>query len=238
MFLSAEQVIAAIIYLIPGFIALRVLFHFGFPAKRSDAEWAIWSLLGSAAIAPFTQAIAGALGLTKTPATFADAVKSCAAPVLAGPEADRLTGVVNCATTALSNQLDSMYVLLIGVVLGIVLGFVLLVGWLLLRWRFPRIASKASITVWDQLMNRDKQVWVEAFLSESRRIQGRVAMAASDVQTDKADIFVQKPVWLGPAGEVRSMGDVLGVWIPRSEIKLLVLTRDSGLSRKVDVRKS
>ena len=36
MFLSAEDIITAITYLVPGFIALRVLYHFGFPSKRSD----------------------------------------------------------------------------------------------------------------------------------------------------------------------------------------------------------
>jgi membrane protein implicated in regulation of membrane protease activity len=228
MFISADDVITAITYLIPGFIALRVLYTFGFPSKRSDAEWAIWSLLGSAAIAPFTQAIAGLLGLTKSPATFADTVKSCAAPVLTGPEADRLTGVVSCATSALSKQLDSMYVLLIGVVLGLILGLLLLVGWRLVSQFLPRVAGKAVLTSWDRVMNRERQVWVEAFLSDDRHIRGRIAKASSDVETDTADVFIEQPSWIGDNREVLSMGDVLGVWLPRSEIKVLVLTKESG----------
>ena len=87
-------------------------------------------------------------------------------------------------------------------------------------------------------MNRDKQVWVEAFLSDSRRVRGRIAMAASDVETDSTDIFVQKPDWITANGEAVSLGDVLGVWIPRSEIKLLVLTKESGQPRLLDVQKS
>jgi hypothetical protein len=41
---------ATVAFLAPGFVALKVFYVFGLRTKRSDAQWAIWSLLASVPI--------------------------------------------------------------------------------------------------------------------------------------------------------------------------------------------
>lgn len=226
MILSADQVIAAITWLLPGFVALKILYSFGFRSKRSDLEWAIWSLLGSAAIAPITPLVAERFGVAKSAATFADSVKSCAAPILTGPEADRLSGVVSCASTALTKQIDATYLILIGVVLGISLGAILVIGWRILDAVAPWVASKGIPTTWDRVVDRDVVAWVEVLIADGRRIIGKLTRVATDVEAEEPDVYLEKPYWVDAAGKRTSFGDVQGVWLPRSEIKLMVVVAD------------
>ena len=226
MILSADQVIAAITWLVPGFVALKILYTFGFRSKRSDLEWAIWSLLGSAAIAPITPLVADQLGWSKSAATFADTVKGCAAPILTGPEADRLTGVVACASTALTKQVDTTNLIIIGVVLGAILGVILVVGWRVLDRYIPWVGAKGIPTTWDRVVDRKIVAWVEVLISDGRRISGKLARVATDVETETPDVFLTKPAWVDASGSRTPFGDVQGVWLPRSEIKLMVIVAD------------
>lgn len=56
--ITAQQVTDTLALLIPGFVALKVFYVFGLQTKRSDAEWALWSILFSAPIAGLTWIIA------------------------------------------------------------------------------------------------------------------------------------------------------------------------------------
>jgi hypothetical protein len=58
--ITAQQVTDTLALLIPGFIALKIFYVFGLQTKRSDAEWALWSILVSAPIAGVTTIVAGA----------------------------------------------------------------------------------------------------------------------------------------------------------------------------------
>ena len=50
MTVSADDVVATLRFLVPGFVALRVFSWLGLKAKRTDLELILWSLLGAAAI--------------------------------------------------------------------------------------------------------------------------------------------------------------------------------------------
>jgi Family of unknown function (DUF6338) len=222
--LTAEQVVTAISFLIPGFIALKILYFFGFRSRRSDLEWAVWSLLGSAAIAPLTAAIATAAGVTETPATFAASVEECVTPIVTGPEADRVLGVVNCATTALANQTDNIWLLVIGGLLGILLGVILVGIWRVLDARIPSLAAKGIATSWDRLFSdRSSAPWVEVMLADGGRMQGLLAKIASDIEATAPDLYLTQPAWLDDSGARTPLANVEGVWLPRSEVKWMVI---------------
>ena len=55
--ITAQQVTDTLELLIPGFVALKVFYVFGLQTKRSDAQWALWSVLVSAPIAAITRLI-------------------------------------------------------------------------------------------------------------------------------------------------------------------------------------
>jgi Family of unknown function (DUF6338) len=222
MTLTSDQVVAAITYLIPGFIALKILYVFGFRSKRSDIEWALWSLLASLALAPLITELGKAFGWI-SPATFVDAVKKCAGPVLTGPEADRLTGVVTCATAALSQQTQNVLMVGLGVLLGVVLGMTLVLIWIVLDRRWPWLGAKGIATAWDRRLDVEANApWVEVTV-ENGRLQGILASAASDVETDKADLFLTMPAWINANNVAVPIQDVEGVWLPRSEVKSMVI---------------
>ena len=58
--ITAQQVTDTLALLIPGFVALKVFYVFGLQTKRSDAVWALWSILFSAPIAGLTSTVAAA----------------------------------------------------------------------------------------------------------------------------------------------------------------------------------
>jgi hypothetical protein len=47
---SADDVVATLRFLVPGFVALRVFYWFGLKTKRTDLELTLWSLLAAAII--------------------------------------------------------------------------------------------------------------------------------------------------------------------------------------------
>lgn len=228
MILTAEEVVAAISYLIPGFIALKIFYVFAFRSKRSDLEWAVWSLLGSAAIAPVTSGTASFLGLTKSPGTFEAAVKSCVTPIIAGPETERVAGVVACANSALAKQTDLFWLVLIGSIFGVVLGVILVALWRALDRRLPGVGAKGIATSWDRLFNNlPSAPWVEVLLGDGRRLQGILAKIASDIESEHPDLYLVAPAWLKQDGTREPIADVQGVWLPRSEVKSMVIVGPS-----------
>jgi hypothetical protein len=47
MLVTASQVADTLRLLVPGFVMMKTFYVFGLQTKRSDAEWAIWSLLAA-----------------------------------------------------------------------------------------------------------------------------------------------------------------------------------------------
>lgn len=58
--ITAQQVTDTLALLIPGFLALKLFYVFGLQTKRSDVEWALWSILFSAPIAGLASIVAAA----------------------------------------------------------------------------------------------------------------------------------------------------------------------------------
>ena len=151
-------------------------------------------------------------------------MKSCAAPIVSGPEADRVGGVVACATSALAQQTQNGWLLLVGVLLGVALGAGLVLAWKTLNRVAPGLGAKGIATAWDRRLDRDENApWVEVLLGDGRRLQGILTSAASDVETDKADLFLSHPGWLDQSGQRHALDNVEGVWIARSEVKIMVI---------------
>jgi Family of unknown function (DUF6338) len=234
MTFSADDVVAVITWLVPGFIALKILYVFGFRSKRSDLEWAVWSLIGSAVIAPFTawtiqrlEESFPSLGVSGL-ATVADRVKTCVAPILSGSKDGQLDGVAKCASDALAKQATDVWTVAVGLGLGVVLGVILLIGWTLISRINPGLSAKAFATVWDSVLTKfDKGPWVEVTVGDGRRLSGILEELASDVETETVDIFISKPAWIGSDGQPVTLGEVVGVWLPRSEVKTMVVVRQS-----------
>ena len=234
MTFSADDVVAVVTWLIPGFIALKVLSVFGFRSKRSDLEWAVWSLIGSAVIAPFTARITQTLDHTYPKlgvsglATFADRVKTCATPILSGPKDGQLDSVTKCASDALTKQATDVSTVAVGVGLGIALGAILLIAWALISRIRPSLSAKAYATVWDSVLTKyTKGPWVEVTVGDGRRLSGILEEIASDVETEKVDLFITKPAWIGTDSHPVELGEVKGVWLPRSEVRSMVIVKKS-----------
>ena len=59
MFVKAEDVADTLRLLVPGFVALKVFYVLGLRTKRSDAQWAIWSVLATVPLSALAGVIHG-----------------------------------------------------------------------------------------------------------------------------------------------------------------------------------
>jgi uncharacterized protein YegP (UPF0339 family) len=230
--LTAEQVVQVATVLLPGFVALKILYAFGFRSKRTDLEWAVWSLLGSLALAPLIAGLARQVGATD-PGTFAGAVRSCAEKVIDGslPADEKTRAVVDCASSALSSQFNTPVYFLIAFVAGVALGVLLLGVWAVLRRLWPNLGSIVARTAWDKYTDRDEAPYVELTLGEGKRLSGVLTEAATTVEVDEPDVYVTKPAWYDEDTDSWVDLDMVeGMWVPHGEIKELIFMKPSSVN--------
>jgi hypothetical protein len=59
----------ALLYFLPGFVGLKVFYTFGLKTARTDAEWAIWSVMASVLLYSLTEPIRAHFSLSDTATT-------------------------------------------------------------------------------------------------------------------------------------------------------------------------
>lgn len=227
MILTADEVVQVATVLLPGFIALKVLYTFGFQSKRTDLEWAVWSLLGSLALAPVTSGLARQLGISN-PTSVADKIKECVAPIVAGSQdaAKKTEGIVACATSALSAEFRLPLYVAIAAVVGVALGLALVFMWRLLLRLWPNLGSTAARSTWDKYTAQDVAPYIEVTLDDDRRLSGLLTESASTVEVDEPDLYVTEPAWYDEdKGDWVALEEAVGVWLPYGQIKDIVFMK-------------
>jgi hypothetical protein len=210
--ISADDVLATLAFLIPGFVALKVIYWFGQRSKRADWEWTLWSVLLSAPIAYVADRIAMAVG--SKPETLASAIASCGLTKAAGKTGEDLrAAIAACASDSIAaNNADLRLAIALGIaVLG---GLVGVAVWRVVTRIWPKVQQRASLQAWDAILRKPNWVQVKA---GDVVYYGFVDVIADPTETDDLDLYLKQPSMI-VGGQATPMSNTDGVIIARDKI--------------------
>jgi hypothetical protein len=87
--ISPDDLVVTLLYVLPGFVALKIFYVLGLRRRRSDLEWTLWSVLAAAPL--------GAAAMTLWPATGQEHVRIAIALALGAALGLLLVGLWHAA---------------------------------------------------------------------------------------------------------------------------------------------
>lgn len=186
--ISADDVLSTLAFLIPGFVALKLIYWFGQRSKRADWEWTLWALLISAPIAFASNLIAEGIG--SKPTDLAKAIGDCGLLKGAGKTGTELQAAISsCASDAFAAHNADLR-LAISLVVAAVFALVAVGVWKWLTARYPRLRRRASLMVWDAVLRDPHRVQLKV---GDRIFAGKVDGVADPTETEDLDIYLTEP---------------------------------------------
>jgi hypothetical protein len=219
--ISADDVLATLAFLIPGFVALKVVYWFGQRSKRADWEWTLWSVLVSAPIAFAADRIASAVGSKS--GTLASAIANCGVTNASGKSGEDLrAALASCASDSIAaNNADLR--LAIALAIAVAAGFAGVFIWRFLTSRNPNIQRRASLQAWDAVL-REPQ-WIQVKVGDTV-YYGYSDVIADPTETDELDIYLKRPSRIVGGRQV-PMNNTAGVLLARDKIDWIQVLKPS-----------
>lgn len=227
MTVSADDAVATLRFLVPGFVLLSVFYWFGLATKRTDWRWLLWSLIASVPIGWLGSWIAEWTG--DKPTDLATAVAACGVD-LAADEPTRSvlrTGLKECVSSAFAAH-NQDWQLLIGLVIAVVGGFLAVWAWRLLAREVPALRKKSEPLVWGSVLREPRwlKVWLEkeVFVGYPREVADPVEVDAGDL-----DLYLGEPMSTKDKGETfERMKNVEGILLRRDDIRRIEVFQPQG----------
>jgi hypothetical protein len=210
--ISADDVLATLAFLIPGFVALKVIYWFGQRSKRADWEWTLWSVLISAPIAFVADRIASAVG--SKAGTLASAIADCGVTNASGKTGEDLrSALATCASNSISSNNADLR-LAIALAIAVVGGLVGVLIWRTITRLRPEIRERASMLAWDAVLRQGH--WVQVKVGDIV-YYGAVDVVADPTETEALDIYIRHPQMI-VGNQATPMSNTAGVLISRDKI--------------------
>jgi len=226
MTISAEDAIATLRFVLPGFVLLSVFYWFGLATRRTDWRWLLWSLLASVPLAWAASATAEVFGSKSV--DLARTVAECGADLLArSPEpAAFRDGLEGCVTGGLTQHNQGLQ-LLLAVALAIITGFAGVWIWRRVASAIPVLRQKAEPLAWGSVLRQQR--WLKVYLEKETYIGYTLQVADPvEVEAGDLDIYIGEPQVAKPGGAFERVPNVEGVLLKREDIERIEVFEPQG----------
>jgi len=218
MTISADDALATLRFLVPGFILLSVFYWFGLATKRTDWRWLLWSLIASVPLGWMAGWLAEFVG--EKPSELAGAIANCGVDLSADdPSRSELrTGLQECVSAALSEH-NQDWRFAISAVLAVIGGFVAVWIWRRVAREVPALRKKSEPLVWGSVLREPRWLKVilekETYVGYNREVADPVEVDAGDL-----DLYLGEPMASSDQGVTfQRIENVEGILLRRDEIK-------------------